>query len=211
LLIDASQAISHQKIDLQQTPCTYLAASAHKMYAPEGVGILVLPEEQLQNIEPLLLGGGSIHFVHEDSYELLTTEQRLEAGTANTSGIIGFGAAIDFVNEINFDTIISREAELGKYFFEALSKKSLLIRLINLPQTNSSAIFSFISKVHPHDISDELDNKGIAIRAGFHCAEPLHRALNIGATSRVSLAFYNSEEEIDYFFDVLSVCLQKYL
>lgn len=207
LLIDAAQALAHEPIDLQKTPCAYLAASAHKAYGPDGVGFLVLPKSDLEYAEPLLVGGGIVLKVEGITYELKDTEERFEAGTQNISGVAGFGAAIKFVKETSISAVIQQESTLVTHFLKVLNRKQLPIRLLAIP---THPIFSFISKVHPHDIADFLDENGIAVRAGNHCAQPLHQALGVVASTRVSLSFYNTTDEIDYLFDVLTACLKKY-
>jgi cysteine desulfurase/selenocysteine lyase len=207
LLIDAAQSFAHLPIDLTKTPCTYLVASAHKAYGPEGVGILVLPKVDLTEGSPILLGGGTLLKVENIDYQLKTDEERFEAGTQNIAGLAGLIEALSFIKNTTLEAIGKQEQELTTYFLQKLTASSLPIRLIATPQ---HPIFSFISKVHPHDIADYLDEQGIAVRSGNHCAQPLHQALGVIASTRVSLSFYNTSEEIDYLFDVLSACIKRF-
>lgn len=211
-VIDASQTIAHKAINLTETPIDFLAASAHKMYGPEGVGILVVKKSFVTNAEPLLLGGGSVDKVTSQEFVLKSDEGRFEAGTIHTSGIAGLIAAIDYIDTIGLFSIEQKESELLEYFRNKAAEVAEM-RLLggNRPTTGRTPIIAFtLSNIHPHDVADFLDSEGIAVRAGFHCAEPLHTALNSGATVRVSLAFFNETSEIDTFFNAIQKCLQKY-
>ena len=211
VLLDASQSIPHVTIDLELLAVDYLVASAHKIYGPEGVGMLVTTKEHAGNLEPLLVGGGMVEKAGNTDYEWKTTEARLEAGTPNTSGIAGLSASIDLLHTLSISEIQQKEKTLHAYFLSKMGKVQGITWLSDLANEQHIPLYSFYSKtVHAHDIADFLDSKGIEVRAGHHCAQPLHAALGITASVRVSLAFYNSTQEIDYFFEQLVLCLQKF-
>lgn len=210
-VIDAAQSIAHERIQLDKTPVDFLAASAHKMYGPKGVGFLVMKREYLAAAKPLLVGGGIVEHVSASTYLLKKNEDKLEAGSADTAGIAGLGAAIDFIEGIGIELIKQKENSLREHLVEKLREISHLKLLQSDLVKHVTATVSFAHPmVHPHDIASELDTQGIAVRAGLHCAEPLHTALGIKGSVRVSLAFYNTNEEIDYFIDALNVCLRKF-
>jgi len=211
ILLDATQSAAHAPIHLQDTPVDYLVVSAHKMYGPEGIGALVVSNTAFSSLQPLILGGGMVETVTTSNYIAKTDEGKFEAGTPNTAGIIGFGHSLDYLSSIGIDTIQQAEKKLSEYF---LNKAKMVQQLHLLGRTdlnNRSPIFSFtLSSIHPHDVAEFMDQQGIAVRAGYHCAEPLHKALNSPGSVRVSLSFLNTTEEIDYFFAILSECLLKY-
>ncbi len=211
-VLDASQTIAHIQIDLSKTPVDFLAASAHKMFGSEGVGFLVAKKALLKDKQPLLLGGGSIESVSIENYSLKEDEERFEAGTYNTSGIVGLAAAIDYIEKLGFLNIQATENSLIRYLTNKLEEIPEVTILGYAPiETPRTPIISFTTtSVHAHDIADFLDTKGIAVRAGFHCAEPLHKALHSPASVRVSLSIFNTTTEIDIFITAVKQCLQKF-
>lgn len=211
IVLDASQSIVHCEINLQELYVDYFVASAHKMYGPEGVGILAVKKELIQTLSPLLVGGGIVETVTSDSYSLKLDEEKFEAGTQNTSALAGFIAALHFLKEIGFETIGSTEKMLTEDLLFKLGKIPQLTIIRNNEILTRAPVVAFSHKnIHPHDIADFLDQEGIAVRAGNHCAEPLHKALGLKGSVRVSLSFLNTKDEIDYLISSLLRCLQKY-
>jgi len=202
VLIDAAQAIQHFKIDVQELDCDFLAFSAHKLYAPTGVGILYGKEKYLEEMPPYQGGGDMIASVtfEKTSYNVLP--YKFEAGTPNIAGVIGLGTAIDYLNEIGIDAIAAYEKDLFDY---AETKLSAVEKLTPIGTAkNKSSVFSFtLEGIHPHDIGTILDFEGIAIRTGHHCTQPVMQRFGIPATARISLSFYNTKEEIDFTIDAL--------
>ena len=199
VVVDAAQAIAHQKIDM--TNVDFLAFSGHKIYGPMGVGILYGKRELLENLPPLLFGGGMISSVEDNKLDLAELPHRLEAGTPNAEGIIALEKAFDYLTEENFE----REQELGKI----LHAKMREIPNVKV-YSQVGPLMSFnVEGVHPHDVAAILDSEKFAIRAGYHCAQPLLDKLEIGPCCRASLAFYNSEEEIDDFVEVIKTVRQR--
>lgn len=209
-VVDAAQTVAHEEIDLTKTPVDFLAASAHKMFGPEGVGFLVMNKSFL-NSEPLVIGGGAVDSVGESSVTLKNTAERFEAGTLHTAGIAGLIAAIEFIKSVGRQTIKQTETELLKYFMEKVPSIPEMKVVGTTKTTERTPLVAFtIGNIHPHDIADFLDSQGIAVRAGFHCAEPLHKALGIGPTVRASLSFFNEKQEIDLLFTAITQCIQKF-
>ncbi len=199
VVVDAAQAIVHQKIDM--TNVDFLAFSGHKIYGPMGVGILYGKRELLENLPPLLFGGGMISSVEDNKLDLAELPHRLEAGTPNAEGIIALEKAFDYLTEENFE----HEQELGKI----LHAKMREIPNVKV-YSQVGPLMSFnVEGVHPHDVAAILDSEKFAIRAGYHCAQPLLDKLEIGPCCRASLAFYNSEEEIDDFVEVIKTVRQR--
>ncbi len=200
VVIDAAQAAPHIPIDVQKLDCDFLTFSAHKLYGPTGAGILWGKKEKLQNIRPLLTGGDMISEVSSSKTQYRNIPHKLEAGTPNIAGIIGLGAAIDFIQSIGLKKIQKNEEMLTKYALNSLRKISGL-KIYGPQDANDRAgVVSFTLKnIHPHDIASILDTQyNIAVRAGNHCAMPLHiETLDIPATARISFGIYNTIEDID--------------
>jgi len=195
-LIDAAQVVAHKPINLQEIGCDFLCFSAHKMMGPTGTGVLYGIKSVLETLDPVF-GGGDM--IDEVSYERSTWADlpyRLEAGTPNISGVIGLSAAIDFLESIGWASILERESELLSYALEKL-RNIPRIRFIGEPKLRSGVISFIADGVHPYDLGTLLDEQGIALRTGHHCAQPLMRHFGISGTCRVSLALYNNHEEID--------------
>lgn len=195
-VVDGAQSVPHMKTDVIDIDCDFLAFSAHKMYGPTGLGVIYGKKELLDNIDPLLSGGGmNAKFLACGDVRYLSAPERLEAGTLNLEGIFGLGAAIDFINEYGIDNIERRESELRRYAISKLKKvKNILIYNEN---AEGAIITINIKDVFAQDLSTYLNSKGIATRSGQHCAKILVDHLHSLATVRISLAFYNTKEEID--------------
>ncbi|MBQ0138781.1 MAG: cysteine desulfurase [Kurthia sp.] len=198
MVVDGAQGVPHMKTDVQDLDCDFLAFSGHKMCGPTGIGVLYGKKEHLLNMEPVEFGGEMINFVGLQDSTWADLPAKFEAGTPVIAGAIGLGAAIDFLNEIGMDNIIAREHELSKYAFENLSTvEGLTIYGPQNPEIRTGLVTFNIDDVHPHDLATALDSRGIAVRAGHHCAQPLMKWLNCVATARASFYVYNNEADID--------------
>ena len=198
VVLDASQSIPHLKIDVQELDADFVVFSGHKMLAPLGISVLYGKREILNNMNPFLMGGDMIEYVYEQDTTYAPLPNKFEAGTQNVEGVIGLGAAIDYINKIRYDTIEKIEKELVRYARQELSKLDFLNMYITPNEENHSAVISFnINGVHPHDVSSVLDSQGICIRSGNHCAQPLLRFLELDSTCRASFYFYNTKDDID--------------
>ena len=202
VLIDGAQGAAHFKINLQELDVDYYVASAHKLCGPTGVGFLYGKSELLNSLPPYQGGGEMISTVTFNKTEYADLPHKFEAGTPNIAGVIGFGAAIDYMNEIGFDNIESYEQELLKYATDKLNKIPGL-KIYGNPSKKISVISFNLSNHHPSDIGSILDQFGIAVRTGQHCTQPVMDYYNIPGTVRVSLSFYNTKSEIDLFIDAL--------
>lgn len=202
VLIDAAQAIQHFQIDVHELDCDFLAFSGHKLYAPTGVGILYGKEKYLEEMPPYQGGGDMIASVTFEKTTYNSLPYKFEAGTPNIAGVIGLGAAIDYLNEIGIDSIAAYEKDLFDY---AETKLSAIEKLTPIGTAkNKLSVFSFaLEGIHPHDIGTILDFDGIAIRTGHHCTQPVMQRFGIPATARISLSFYNTKEEIDFTADAI--------
>jgi cysteine desulfurase/selenocysteine lyase len=196
VLIDGAQSVSHQPVDVQDLGCDFFAFSGHKLYGPTGVGVLYGRAEILDRMQPYQGGGDMILSVDFDKTTYAEPPHRFEAGTPNIAGSIGLGLAIDFVNEIGFSAIQDHETMLTSYATETLGQISKL-RIIGASSERRGVASFVIEGIHPHDVGTILDQKGIAIRAGHHCAQPLMSRLGVPATARASFALYNTRSEID--------------
>lgn len=203
VVVDGAQSLPHKKCDVQDSDIDFLAFSAHKMCGPTGVGVLYGKFELLDNLIPVNMGGGmNESFDSEDEIFLKELPARLEAGTPNIAGVIGLGAAIDYLNGIGMDNIFYHEMTLKKYLVEKLSKISY-IDIIN--EECDSGILAFnVDGVFPQDVAIYLNKYNICVRAGNHCAKILKKAVGVKNTVRISLYFYNTKEEIDSLVDLLS-------
>ena len=202
VLVDGAQGAAHFKINLSEINVDYYVASAHKLCGPTGVGFLYGKSELLEALPPYQGGGEMISSVTFEKTEYADLPYKFEAGTPNISGVIGFGAAIDYMNDIGFDNIESYEQELLKYATDRLKEISGIKIYGN--SVNKISVISFnLSSHHPSDIGSILDQFGIAVRTGQHCTQPVMDYYNIPGTVRVSLSFYNTKSEIDLFIDAL--------
>jgi len=202
VLLDGAQGAAHFKINLSEINVDYYVASAHKLCGPTGVGFLYGKSELLEALPPYQGGGEMISSVTFEKTEYADLPYKFEAGTPNISGVIGFGAAIDYMNDIGFDNIESYEQELLKYATDRLKEISG-IKIYGNPGNKISVISFNLSNHHPSDIGSILDQFGIAVRTGQHCTQPVMDYYNIPGTVRVSLSFYNTKSEIDLFIDAL--------
>ena len=204
VIVDASQSIPHMKIDVQDLDADFLAFSGHKMLAPLGIGVLYGKREILNKMNPFLMGGDMIEYVYEQKTTFAPLPNKFEAGTQNVEGVIGLGAAIDYISNLGYDEIQEIEDELLDYAREELSKLDFLKIYMTPNRKNHSAVISFnIKGVHPHDVASILDSENVCVRSGNHCAQPLLRFLGEDSTCRMSLYFYNTKQDIDMLVEAL--------
>ncbi len=205
IVCDGAQSVPHIPVDVQQLGVDFLAFSGHKMLAPMGIGVLYAKQELLEKMPPFLSGGEMIEYVTREDATYAELPHKFEAGTVNAGGAVGLAAAIDYINELGFDAIQKREDELTAYAFGEM-KKIPHINIIGADDAGDHhGILTFtVDGVHPHDIAAIFDADGVDIRAGHHCAQPLHQFLDVQSTARMSLAFYNDENDIKRFITTLS-------
>ncbi len=204
IVCDAAQSVPHTPIDVSDLDVDFLAFSGHKMYAPMGIGVLYGKQELLEKMPPFLYGGEMIELVTRESATYAELPHKFEAGTVNVGGAVGLHAAIDYIKSIGFETIVRREDELTKKAFEKMKSLPYVRVLGSDKAEDHHGIISFtIDGVHPHDAAAVFDADGIDIRAGHHCAQPLHKYLGVQSSARMSLAFYNDESDIDRFLKTL--------
>jgi cysteine desulfurase/selenocysteine lyase len=196
VLVDGAQAAPHVALDVQALGCDFYTFSGHKLFGPTGIGVLYGKMSLLESMPPYQGGGHMIQSVTFEKTTYNTVPDRFEAGTPHIAGVIGLGAAIEYVSEIGLEAITAYERELLAYATDRLSKISGL-RLIGTAKEKAGVLSFVVDGVHPHDLGTLLDNEGIAIRAGHHCAQPLMSRFGVPATARASLAFYNTRADID--------------
>lgn len=202
VVVDGAQSVPHKKCDVTKSDVDFLVFSAHKMCGPTGVGVLYGKQELLENLEPVNFGGGmNESFDNENAIFLKELPTRLEAGTPNIAGVIGLGAAIDYLESIGMDNIYLHELALKRYFMEKV-KNIKHIDIINA-ECDSGIIAFNIDGVFPQDVAIYLDKYNICVRAGNHCAKILKKSIGIKNTVRVSLYFYNTREDIDSLVELL--------
>ncbi|MEM4277625.1 MAG: cysteine desulfurase [Candidatus Nitrosocaldus sp.] len=204
VLVDGAQSAPHMPIDMKDIGCDFFAFSAHKMLGPTGVGVLYAKREILDAMDPFIGGGDMIREVHKYDAVWNDLPWKFEAGTPNIADVIGFGAAIDYLDAIGMENVRAYEHELTEYMLSRLMEVKGLRLYGSREADRRGAVFSFnLADIHPHDLATILDEDGIAIRSGHHCAQPLMERLGVAATSRASLYIYNTREEIDRFIDSL--------
>lgn len=196
VMIDGAQSAPHVKIDVQELGCDFYALSSHKMYGPTGIGVLYGKREHLEAMPPYQGGGDMIASVTFTKTIYNELPYKFEAGTPNIADGVGFGAAIDYINQVGIENIAAHEHDLMTYAEEALGEVPGL-RIIGEAAEKSGAISFIMKGIHPHDIGTILDREGIAIRTGHHCAQPLMERFGLPATARASLAMYNTKHEIN--------------
>ena len=203
VLLDAAQAISHFKIDVQKLDCDFLAFSAHKMLGPTGIGVLYGKKEHLEKMDPFLGGGEMIKRVEWDHSTWNDIPWKFEAGTQSIAEAVGLNAAIQYLEHVGMEEIFEHDRSLVRYCMERLPEISGLT-MYGPPAEERTGLISFaFNDIHPHDVAAVLDRNGICVRAGHHCTQPLHRKLGLDATVRASFYLYNTKEEIDLLIDGL--------
>jgi cysteine desulfurase / selenocysteine lyase len=196
VLIDGAQAVQHLRVDVQALDCDFYAFSGHKMYGPTGVGVLYGKERWLESMPPYQGGGDMITSVTFEKTIYARLPHKFEAGTPDIAGVIGLGAAVDYIESVGVDRIAAYEHNLLDYGTEVLESVPG-VRIIGTAPGKTSVMSFTLEGVHPHDVGTILDQEGIAIRTGHHCAQPVMDFFRIPATARASLSFYNTREELD--------------
>lgn len=211
VIVDASQSIPHTKIDVEKLDADFLVFSGHKMLAPLGIGILYGKKELLNNMNPFLMGGDMIEYVYEQNTTYAPLPNKFEAGTQNVGGVVGLGAAIDYINNIGYDKIKEIEDIVVNYAICELKKLDFLELYLTPNIENHSGVISFnIKGVHPHDVASILDSNNVCVRSGNHCAQPLMRFLGIDSTCRASFYFYNNKDDVDKLVEALKKAYEMF-
>ena len=211
VVVDASQSIPHMKIDVQKLDADFLVFSGHKMLAPLGIGVLYGKREILNKMNPFLMGGDMIEYVYEQETTFAPLPNKFEAGTQNVEGVVGLGAAIDYIEKIGYDTISKIEEEVVEYAREKLKELEFITLYMSPNKENHQAVISFnINGVHPHDVASILDSYGVCVRSGNHCAQPLMRFLGIDSTCRASFYFYNTKDDVDKLVEALKKAYEMF-
>jgi cysteine desulfurase/selenocysteine lyase len=202
-LVDAAQSVPHCAVDVQELDADFLAFSAHKMCGPTGIGVLYGRKELLESMPPFLGGGDMIKRVHLRSFTPNELPYKFEAGTPAIAEAVGIGAAVDYLSQLGMGAISHHEQQVVAYALERLEEIPG-VQVFGPPAEKRGGVVAFtLDQVHPHDISQILDSEGIAIRAGHHCAMPLHEKFNLPATARASFYLYNTVEEVDRLVDAI--------
>lgn len=205
VLVDGSQAAVHMPVDVQAIGCDFYAITGHKLYGPSGSGALWARAERLEEMRPFFGGGDMIREVHQDRITYADPPLRFEAGTPSIVATIGLAAALDYMTGLGLENIAAHEHGLRDYARERLGGLNWLSLQGDAP--GKGAIFSFtLEGAHPHDVSTIVDRKGVAVRAGHHCAQPLMERLGVSATCRASFGLYNTRAEVDALVDALETC-----
>jgi cysteine desulfurase/selenocysteine lyase len=206
VLFDAAQSVPHLPVNVKHLDCDFFAFSGHKMLGPTGIGVLYAKSQILENMNPYQGGGEMISSVWLENSTWNEIPHKFEAGTPNIAGAIGLGAAVDYLADIGMVPVTLYEQEITTYALEKMSRLDSMKIYGSAPERGGVISFN-LGDVHPHDLSHFLDQEGIAVRAGHHCAQPVMRKLNIAATTRISLYFYNTKEEVDFFIESLQRAL----
>jgi cysteine desulfurase / selenocysteine lyase len=200
VLLDGAQSAPHMPVNVRELDCDFYAFSGHKLYGPTGIGVLYGKEALLDAMPPYQGGGDMISSVTFEKTLYNKLPYKFEAGTPDISGVIGLGAAIDYVNQVGLDKIAAYEQDLLDYATERIAKIPRL-RILGTAREKASLISFVIEDIHPHDVGTVLDQEGIAVRAGHHCAQPVMDRFGVPATTRASFAFYNTRAEVDALVD----------
>jgi cysteine desulfurase/selenocysteine lyase len=209
LLVDGAQSLPHMPVNVAELDCDFFAFSGHKVYGPMGIGVLWAREELLEAMPPWMGGGDMIRSVSFVASTWNDLPWKFEAGTPNVAGAVGLSAAIGYLEGLGFPALVAREEALTAYALERLGTVPGLVLYGAAPRR--CPVFSFnLGSIHAHDLAQFLDREGIAVRAGHHCAQPLMKRLGTPAAARASLAFYNTEEEIDRLVDALGSASRFY-
>jgi cysteine desulfurase/selenocysteine lyase len=209
VLIDAAQAVAHQRIDVQELDCEFLVFSGHKLFGPTGIGVLYGKAEMLNKLPPYQGGGDMIRTVTFEGTTFEDIPNKFEAGTPNIVGGIGLGVAIKYLNMFSFDDIANYENELLHYATKQMLEIDK-IRIIGTAEKKASVISFTVDGIHPYDLGTIVDTDGIAIRTGHHCTQPIMKRFNVPATARASFAFYNTKDEIDVFIKALHKVIKMF-
>ncbi|MCB1781339.1 MAG: cysteine desulfurase [Candidatus Competibacteraceae bacterium] len=196
VLVDGAQSVPHLAVDVQELDCEFYAFSAHKIYGPSGAGVLYGKKTLLEAMPPYQSGGDMISLVTFEKTEYAELPNKFEAGTPNIAGVIGLGAALDWLNAIGLDRVAAHEHALLEYTTTRLSEIPGL-KIMGTARNKAALIAFTLQGIHPHDIGTILDREGVAVRAGHHCAQPVMQHYGVPATARASFAVYNTRDEVD--------------
>ena len=197
VVVDGAQSVPHFSVDVSDIQADFYAFSAHKMCGPTGIGVLYGKMHLLEEMNPFLGGGDMIKKVTFDGFQANQVPQKFEAGTPAIAQAVGFGVAVDFLNELDMENVYDHEDKITNYAFNKISQIDN-VQIIGPPPDKRGGVISFtISGIHPHDVAQILDSEGIAVRAGHHCAMPLHQKYNLVASTRASFYIYNTMDEVD--------------
>ena len=205
VLVDGTQGAPHMQIDMQDLGCDFYVISCHKMYGPNGLGVLYAKKKWLDDLPPYQGGGGMIDEVKKDNITFADSPTKFEAGTLQTAEVVAFAEAINFIEKLGIKNIAAHENQILEYGYEKL-KKNNSVKIIGSPKNRGSVLCFTIKGIHPHDIATILDDDGVAIRAGHHCCQILHDKLGIAATARASIGVYNTKEDIDILCKAIDNC-----
>ena len=205
VLIDGTQGAPHSYIDMQNIGCDFYAVSCHKMYGPNGLGVLYAKKKWLDDLPPYQGGGGMINEVKKDDITFAETPTKFEPGTMQTAEVVSFAESINFIEKLGIKNIASHENEVLEYGLETLRKNNS-INIIGNPKSRGSVLCFTLKDIHPHDIATILDDDGVAIRAGHHCCQILHEKLGLPATARASIGVYNDKDDIDKLSEAIKKC-----
>jgi cysteine desulfurase/selenocysteine lyase len=210
MVADGAQSVPHMPVNVQELDVDFLAFSGHKMMGPMGIGVLYGKRGLLEKMPPFLSGGEMIETVHWDRVRYAEVPHKFEAGTVNVGGAVGLRAAIEYLERVEFDTIMAQERYLTDLTMEGLKAIPHIRILGGQEASEHNGIITFmVEDVHPHDVASILDGDGVYIRAGHHCAQPLMDHLGVNSTCRVSMAFYNTEEDVKRFLDSVALIRRK--
>ena len=205
VLIDGTQGAPHSYIDMQNIGCDFYAVSCHKMYGPNGLGVLYAKKNWLDDLPPYQGGGGMINEVKKDDITFAESPTKFEPGTMQTAEVVSFAESINFIEKLGIKNIASHENEVLEYGLETLRKNNS-INIIGNPKNRGSVLCFTLKDIHPHDIATILDDDGVAIRAGHHCCQILHEKLGLSATARASIGVDNDKEDIDKLSEAIKNC-----
>ena len=205
VLVDGTQGAPHLKLDMQKLGCDFYAISCHKMYGPNGLGILYGKKKWLDLMPPYQGGGGMINEVKKEKITYAESPTKFEAGTMQTAEVVAFSESIKLLEKIGLDKISDIENDVLSYGIDKIRKDNS-VNIIGNPKNKASVISFTINGIHPHDIATILDDDGVAIRAGHHCCQILHEKIGVPATARASIGLYNSREDIDILINAIEKC-----
>ncbi len=200
-ILDAAQSAAHMKVDVKRLDCDFLAFSGHKMLGPTGVGVLYGRQDLLEDMEPTLTGGGMVSRTYPGEIEFLDTPRKFEAGTQNIAGVIGLGAAIGYLKELGMGKVYKHEIKLARRALGGLGKMEEAE--VYGPEDRTGIVSFNVGDMDSHEVATIMDESGIAVRSGHHCAQPLMQRLKIDGCARMSFYVYNTLEEVDYALDVI--------
>jgi len=209
VLLDGAQAVPHMRVDVRDLDCDFYAFSSHKLFGPTGVGVLYGKQEILESMPPYQGGGDMISVVTFEKTFYKGLPSRFEAGTPNITGVVGLGAAIDYLEGVGRAAIEHHEAELLQYATEKLLAIPQ-VRIIGTAEHKASVLSFVLQDIHPHDVGTILDRQGVAVRAGHHCAQPVMQRFGVPATSRASLALYNNRSDIDALVEAIHTAIEVF-